>query len=521
MSKRSKNVSKNLILSVASRLFYLLLGFITRKLIIQFVAIEYLGLTSLYSNMLDFLNLAELGLGVAIQVRMYAPLVEKDNNKIYNIIQVAQKIYSIIGLIVLIFGGLSSLLLQFLIKDNPFPLWYVRLAYLISVAGISFSYFCASKRLYFESNEKYYIILSTDLVVRVITTVLGLVVLYLTKEYLYYAGLVAIQSTISNFYLSAHFRLTCKELRNQVKDKTFQKAEISVVGKSLKDVVPMKLGVYVFSSTDSIIITAFIGLSASAIYANYNLISISLLSISSMISNALVSTFGKLEKENIDRSALLGKYKVYENMQYMFSLFTAVCLILLYDKFMIAWVGGEYLIEKLCVLLLSLDYLIHSSFQPLSTLYTSTGKFKEDKVCSLLAAGMNIGLSLLLVNFIGIIGVIVGTLVSNIFTFIVRNYVINKKYFGRNNVSVIVKPLCVMVIYVVEVVICYFAIKFIHLNNKWLDFIVPAIICAVITNLFNLLIIMKLGYFKLLLSRMKRGKRDGDGIDQEAATPDL
>lgn len=503
MSTRSKNVSKNLILSVVTRICYLFLSFFTRKLIIQIVSIEYLGLSSLYSNMLDFLNLAELGLGVAIQVRLYTPLVEKDNAKISNIIIVAQKIYCLIGLIVLIAGGASTFLLEYIIKDNPFPLWYVRVAYLISVFGISLSYFCASKRLYFESNEKYYIILSSDLVVKVLLTVVGIIILYFTEEYLYYAGAIAIQSTISNIFLTFHYNITCKELRKQAKDKCFQKSELKIVGKSLKDVVPMKLGVYIFSSTDSIVITAFIGLSASAIYANYNLISLSLLSISSMISNTLVSTFGKIEKENQDKSNLLSKYKVYENTQYMFSIFTTVCLMLLYDEFMKAWVGEEYLIGWTCVVLLSLDYLVHSSFQPLSTLYTSTGKFKEDKVCTLISAGMNIGLSILLVNFIGVLGVIIGTFSANLFTFIVRNYVINKKYFKRSYLAVIVKPLCILLIFLLELIICYFAIKFIRIGNAWLDFIISALICTVITNFINLLIAKKLGYIDLLIKKLK------------------
>lgn len=502
MSKRSKNVSKNLILALISRIAYLVIGFLSRRLIIQFISVEYLGLSSLYANMLDFLNLAELGIGVAIQIRLYEPLVNDDRNKIFNLVQIAQKIYSVIGLIVLLIGVCSSFLLQFLIKDNPFPLWYVITAYLISVVGIAFSYFCASKRLYFESNEKYYVITLSDLLSKVLFTAIGLIILYFTREYLYYCGTIAIQATVSNFALAVCFRKKHPELCGLLKDKGYQKTESNIIKRSMLDVIPMKLGVYIFSSTDSIVITSFIGLTASAIYANYNLISLSLLSISTSVSSALVSTFGKLEKEDADKTKMLNAYKIYENVQYMFSIFTAVCLLLLYDKFMIAWMGEELLIGRICVLLLSLDYLVHSGFQPLSTLYTSTGKFKEDKVCSLIAAGINIGLSVLLVYFIGLPGVIIGTLVANIFTFIIRNYIINKKYFQRSNMAVMLKPLFVVLLFVFEVILCYFATAYIQIENAWAKFFVCAIICIAITNVINLIWAYILGYGKFIKRKL-------------------
>lgn len=519
MSNRSKNVSKNLIFTLIARLTYMLMGFITRKLIIQIVSIEYLGLSSLYANMLDLLNLAELGIGVAIQVRMYAPLVNGENDKVYNLIKVAQRIYNVIGTCVLVAGGLVSFLLQFLIKDNPFPMWYVQTAYLISVVGIAASYFCASKRLYFESNEKYYVISISELLTKILFTALAILLLYLTKEYLIYTGLIAIQSTLSNIVLSLYFRRACPQLRNLNNDKQFQKFERKIITKSMKDVIPMKLGVFIFSSTDGVVISSFIGLAASAIYSNYNLISLSLLSISAMVSNALVSTFGKIDKETTDKEYMLKQYKVYENMQYMFSIFTSVCLLLSYDRFMTAWVGEGYLIGNLCVFLLSLDYFIHSSFQPLSTLYTSTGKFKEDKICSLTAAALNIGLSILLVYFIGLPGVIIGTLVANIFTFIVRNHIINKKYFKRSLIAIVLKPLLMLAIFCIELVICYFATHYVRLSNKWLDFIVTALICAVITNIFNLILAKKLGYLQMFIQKLRKSDSKIIGLVKKILRP--
>ena len=494
---RKKNTTLNILITSISRIIFLLIGFFTRKAIIQLIAVEYLGLNSLYANVLDLLNLAELGLGVAIQVRMYEPLVNNDYAKVAYLLSFARKIYMYIGLIVLVVGIGASFLLQYVIKDSPFNIWYVRGAFLISVIGISLSYFCADKRLFFEANERYFYITVCETIVKVIVTVIALVLLYFTKEYLFYSGVIALSSFTTNLFLYIIFKrkyaIYCSSY-----NKELYVNEIVEIKKNLKDVVPMKLGVFVFTSTDSVIISTFIGLTFVAIYSNYNLLFVSLLSISSIVSTALVSTFGKMEKENSNRDNLFNKYRVYTNLQFMFSSFTTVCMLLLVDKFIYLWVGDGLYIGAVCVVLFCLNYFIHSLFQPLSTLYTSTGKFRQDKVCMIISAIMNIVISVVLVIFIGLPGVIIGTLCANLFTYITRTIVIEKGYFNRSSFEIMIRPIIQLIILVIETVICFYAIKNISLANKWIEFILCGIICLVLTNVPNVIMCKGLGYFKLI-----------------------
>ncbi len=499
MAKR--NILKNTVFSILPRLGNLVLGFLSRKLIVEIIAVEYLGLSSLYTNLLDFLNLAELGIGIAIQVRLYKPLVNGENDKVSNVIYLARRVYANIGKAVFIIGFISVAFLNFIIKDNPFEFWYVALAYILSVIGIGLGYFCASKRLYFESNEKYYFLSISDMVAKFLMYAIGFVVLYLTKEYLFYAGIVALQAFVSNLFLSLVFKKKYGKIYNAEPNLEFQNEEFKAVKKNLKEVVPMKLSGYVFSSTSSIVISAFLSLTMVAIYANYFLIFNNLLSMSTIASTALFSTFGKMEQELNDKNALLKKYKSYEDLQFMFSSFTAVCVLLLVDKFMILWMGPDLLLSKICVVLLSVDYFIHSSFQPMSTMYVSTSKFKQNKVCSILACVINLGLSIILINFIGVLGVVIGVITSNVFTYVVRTIVINKQYFNRNTLEIIFKPILQLIIYFIEVVVCWFVLSLFTINNLLLDFLVSALICMIIPNILNVFIAVKKGYHKKLLKR--------------------
>lgn len=479
---RKKKVLNNTLLVAISRILYLAIGFISRKLIIWFVAVEYLGLNSLYSNILDLLNLAELGIGVAIQIRLYKPIVNKDYNAITNILKITKIFYSIIGLFVLISGIVVSFFLGYIIKDNPFSKEYIQISFLISVIGISLSYFCADKRLFFEANEEYYINTIVDLIIKILLVSIGLFVLYMTKEYLYYIAFNYAISMVSNLIIYLTFRKKHKELLKTVDDKSLQKAEFKAIRKNMLNVIPSKLGVFVFTSTDSIVISTILGLTVVGLYSNYILLFNSLLSISSLVSTALVATFGKMIEEGEDIGTIYSKFKSYLNIQWLFSTLTGVCIFCLIDKFVYIWLGKDYILPMLCVILLSFDYFIHSYFQPLSTMYTATGKFKEDKVCTLIAAILNIGLSILLAYFYGLQGVIIGTLVANIFTFIIRIFIIYKKYFERNLLLSYINVLLRTAITILITLICYFCIKNITITNPYLDFILCSLICIVISG---------------------------------------
>ena len=503
--ERKKKVKLNTFIAALSRIIFLLIGFAARKLIINIVSIDYLGLNSLYSNLLDLLNFAELGLGVAVQIRLYEPLVNKDYGKIYNIIRFAKKLYTIIGAVVLTLGIGSSFFLPYIIKDNPFPNWYVQVAFIISVVGISLSYLAADKRLFFESNEEYFYITLSDLIMKVATFVAGITILYFTKNYLIYIGIIQAHLFLSNIVLLLIFRKKyAGYLKGQAYDAEFTKSESKAVRKNMKDVIPMKLGLFIFTSTDSIVISVIIGLTMVAIYSNYNLLFMSLLSLSGIVSTALVSTFGKMEKENPDNKEPLYKaFRMYSNIQFMFSSLTAVCIFLLIDKFIDIWLGGDYHLEFLAVLLFSIDYYIHSLFQPLSTLHTSTGKFKEDKICMIISAVINIVVSIVLAFLIGVVGVIIGTLVANLFTYVARSILIEHKFFGRKPIELIVRPIIQMAVVAAECVICYFAIKYISLSNKIVEFVVCGVICVSIIGLIDVIYAWKLGYLKYV----KKGKK--------------
>lgn len=104
-------VKKSLLNARVNMIFYFLnlaLSFFSRKIFLDTLGADFMGLTGTLLNLLGFLNLAELGIGMAIGYVLYKPLYQHDENKINEIISVFGYIYRWIGLSILGAGCLLA-----------------------------------------------------------------------------------------------------------------------------------------------------------------------------------------------------------------------------------------------------------------------------------------------------------------------------------------------------------------------------------------------------------------------------
>ena len=67
---RVKNASRNIVWGILNKIVVLLLPFITRTVMIYTLGMEYVGLSSLFTSILQVLSFAELGIGSALVFSM-------------------------------------------------------------------------------------------------------------------------------------------------------------------------------------------------------------------------------------------------------------------------------------------------------------------------------------------------------------------------------------------------------------------------------------------------------------------
>ena len=114
-------VKKTLLNARVNLVFYFLtlaLSFFSRKIFLDCLGADFVGLTGTLQNLLGFLNLAELGIGSAIGYVLYKPLFERNQEKINEIISVMGYLYRCIGIMILSAGCVLACFLPLIFPDS-------------------------------------------------------------------------------------------------------------------------------------------------------------------------------------------------------------------------------------------------------------------------------------------------------------------------------------------------------------------------------------------------------------------
>lgn len=340
----SKKIFRNTIFSFGSRIITILLGFVTRKLFIMFLSDELLGLNSLLTDLLGLLNLADMGLGVAVMFNLYKPIAEKDEEKTGRILNAAKRIYNVVGVGMIVAGIVLSLFIQYLIKDNPYDLNFLRIVFIINVISSASTYFFVHKRLFMTACEDIHLTNIVDIIMSIAGSVLKIAAVAVFKNYYLFIIIGAVQAFASNLFVN----FVCNKKYPYLKKVTgYTKSEMSALFANIRQLIPNKISSYVFSNTDNTIISAFVGLSGVALYTNYSSIVLQVFMMASMVANVFKVSFGNVLQESGDRSKHIFFLHGYQLLQFFYSSICGVAMFCLLDDFVGYLYGSEY-INLLC-----------------------------------------------------------------------------------------------------------------------------------------------------------------------------
>ena len=182
---RVKNSIRNIYINILTQIIITILGFVSRKVFIDNLGAEYLGVNGLLTNVLSMLSLVEGGIGTSIVYNLYKPLAENDEEKIIALVQLYKKIYGVLAVIIFI---LSLTLYPFLgtfMKENP-NVKFMSIIYFIFVAKNMISYLNAHKWSLINADQKGYILAKYNLIFNIITTITKIIILKITKNYIFF-----------------------------------------------------------------------------------------------------------------------------------------------------------------------------------------------------------------------------------------------------------------------------------------------------------------------------------------------
>lgn len=437
MSRLEKS-AKNIALNLGSNILDSLLGVISRTVFIKVLGAQYLGLAGLLGNVLGILSITELGIASAISFSLYKPLAMGDNETISALMSLYRKAYRIIATIVLVCGIGLYFSLDFFVPPEQQPP-EIGLAYVVYLANTVLGYLLSYKITLLNADNHGYRLAPLTAVMSVVQTVIQIVGLLLFKSYSVYLMVLLVCSAVRQIIAN---RLITKWYP-QVDFCSREKLDTDTSGQIKRNVgglVIAKIGDYLVNSTDNLIITKLVSLAATGIYSNYLMIRNLVNGYISVIFGGISASMGNVVAlESDDR-----KLEIFDTLMfsaYFVYSFESVCFMCLFNPFIgEIWLGPEYTFDILTVAIIVINNFLTGMRIPLITMKGAAGKYMEDAWIPFSFAAVNLIASVILVRYMGVAGVFLGTIIGSLCTadwyrpIVIYKHVFHtsvKKYYKR------------------------------------------------------------------------------------------
>ena len=476
-----------------------ILGIALQKIFIIKLGETLLGVNSTYSSILSVLSLAELGLGTAVNFSLYGPVARGDKETVKDYMQFYKKAYRMIALVIACVGLALVPFLKFIIKDpvgidsNADLIGY----YLIFLFNTVSSYFVAYKYSLPNAEQKNYIQSNVLTITKIATVLTQIVLLLLVPNFYLYLLAAAVIELIQKIFANRKYPL--------LKEKNVRKLtaeEFSDIRKKTGALVCHKVGDAARLQTDSIIITSFINVTMSGYVDNYNKVINLIANFVNVIFNSVISSFGNLIATESDEKQY-EMFRVYRFFAAWIYGFSSVGFFMLLTPFISWYYGDRFALPAAVVGAILIDFYFKGERVVLSNYKTAAGVFEQDKFLPLVQGAVNLVLSIVLVQRIGLLGVYIGTIVSGLIANIIRPVIIYRTCFDRKANGYFYDALRYIGVSLLALVICALAGNVVLSTVSLLRMIVMAVIVTVVYNGIFLLFFGRSFEFKYLYGILK------------------
>lgn len=507
---RSKRVALFAIFESLTQIVRSLLSIYVRRVFILTLGDELLGLNGLFSSVVSFLSLAELGLNATVAACLYESLAHKDKKNVAAYMYLVKKVYMFIGIFILL-AGVAVLPVVFQLINGGYSQSVVVVGYILHLLATAASYFFSYRCVFLYANQEGYIVSRANLILYTTSLVCQLIVLFCLKSYIGFLVCTIIQNMVFGLGMTHYVNRKYKDLLAYNSKPILEQTEKAKFILKFKSMIIYRVSEYLIQGADISIISVLIGTVVVGYYNNYNLILNMCWAIFIAVSNGAVAGIGNLiytEKEKAADTLF----------QLLFSQHILFCVSVtgifqLSSLFVTIFFGSSSILPLDFVLWLSICYYVRGIMYSVETFRMGSGNYENDRWQQLGIALLNILISIVGCIIWGIKGVVIGTVVCyfvrgmwltprQLFGGIIESgYKI--KYYGRIS------------IYALTTIGINTVIRLLMDNlvfpNMIVQFILEGIVCVVIVVLVNFILFYRFKEFSYFLNLMKlfgKGRRE-------------
>lgn len=484
------------------QIIVLLLNFLVKTIFIKTLGKEFLGLNGLFNNIFLLFSFAEFGLGSSMIYSFYEPLAKGDYKKCSALYRYYRKMYLIMSGIVLLIGILLIPFLPYFVDEgSQISLSEITRYFLLYIISACINNMFSYKANLMTADQNQYLVSKAQLIMEIFCYIGQGISLLIFKSFFLYLLFVLLKVFILGIWYSLDIRKYYTHLEI---GGVLEKKEKKSILKNTTTLFQYKFSKTLIYSSDNVIISLLVGTIAVGYYSNYEFVIVGVQGVVSVLFSAVAASVGNFIVER-GREEQYNIYQVISLLNNWISSWTSICLLMLFQDFILLWAGKSYQLNYIAVVFIVINYYLRTMRESISMFREASGLFAEIKNITTISAIMNIILSLILGKWFGIAGIFFATIVSVVVTYFwYEPFVVYKKVFQQSFIEYGKQQLIELLHFGVMYVITWIFISRIPQITIG-AFIIKCMICMLVPNLVFLLFVYRKKQFREFIQILKEG----------------
>ena len=406
-------VHKSVLNAEVNIVFYFLtlfLAFFSRKIFLDCLGTDFIGLTGTLGNILGYLNLAELGITACIGYFLFKPLQTNNKQEIQDILSLLGYLYNWIGCIILAGGILISLFFPFIFSKAELGIGIIYFAYYSFLGSSLIGYFINYRQILLTADQKNYLVAIYFQSANIFKIILQIFLAYTYKNLYVWVGVEFLFGIIGCIILNWKINKEYPWLNvDKSRGKNLLKEYPEIITKT-KQVFIHKIKDFVLVKSDELFIFLFVSLKMVAYYGNYMIIISKLISLFSAITGSVGASIGNLVAEG-NKQSMMKVFWEFTTIQHTIAAILSFSLYTFIEPFIAHWLGPEYIMDRRILVMLIIYIYITNSRTSVDSFNYAHGLYAD--VWSAWAE-LIINVSITIIGGLkwGIIGILLGKIAS-------------------------------------------------------------------------------------------------------------
>lgn len=410
MGNRTKKSIINAEVGLISYLISLFLAFFSRKIFLDNLGADFIGLTGTLSNILGILNLSEMGIGLCISFFLFKPIADNNTQEINNIISLLGYLYKRIGLFIVVGGIIVSLFFPLIFEHTNLSYGIIYFSFYSLLASNSIGYFINYRQTLLSADQKMYIVTMYYQGFAILKSLLQIFLAYYYKNLYVWVAIEFIFNLVYCIILNWKINKEYPWLNTNKTNGAQLLKQYPDIIKKTKQILIHQIKDFLLTKSDEIMIFAFVSLKMVAYYGNYTLIIGKLTAAFFTMFTGISAGIGNLVAEG-NKEHTLKIFWQLSSLKYFITGVLIFILSFLINPFIAWWLGDEYLLSTFIVILFMINLFIMQTRQFVDSFNHTHGLYGD--VWAAWAEGIiNIAVTISIAINWGIVGILMGKIVS-------------------------------------------------------------------------------------------------------------